>query len=31
VSGNADLLYSSIALDRLASLARYRTVSWHEL
>ena len=31
VSGNADLLYSSIALDRLASLARYQTVSWHEL
>jgi hypothetical protein len=31
VSGNADLLYSSIALNRLAYLARYSTVSWHEL
>jgi hypothetical protein len=31
VSGNADILYSSIALDRLVSLARYQTVSWHEL
>jgi hypothetical protein len=31
VSGNADLLYSSIALNRLAYLARYQTVSWHEL
>ncbi|HWN81619.1 MAG TPA: hypothetical protein VNM87_05965 [Candidatus Udaeobacter sp.] len=31
VSGNADLLYSSIALNRLAYFARYQTVSWHEL
>ena len=31
VSGNADLLYSSIALERLTYLARYKTVSWHEI
>jgi hypothetical protein len=31
VGGNADLLYSSIALNRLAYLAPYETISWHEL
>ncbi len=31
VSGQADLLYSSIALDRLTGLGRYTTFSWREL
>jgi hypothetical protein len=31
VSGNADILYSSIALERMTSLAPYRQFSWREL
>jgi hypothetical protein len=31
ISGNADILYSSIALNRLAYLAPYETIAWHEL
>jgi hypothetical protein len=31
VGGNADILYSSIALGRLASLSPYMLVSWREL
>jgi hypothetical protein len=31
VSGQADILYSSIALDRLTGLGNYRTYSWREL
>ena len=31
VSGQADILYSTIALDRLTALGRYTTFSWREL
>ena len=31
MSGNADILYSTIALQRMTSLAPYRQFAWHEL
>ncbi len=31
ISGNADIMYSSIALQRMTSLAPYQQIAWHEL